>query len=82
MFAFAGVKIVHAAIVGEEHVRCVFSDGSARLSAIAFRALQSPLGKALLDAKGRAMHIAATLKADEWQGQTRVQAQILDAAFA
>jgi single-stranded-DNA-specific exonuclease len=82
VFAFAGVKVVHAAIVGEEHVRCVFSDGTARLNAIAFRALQSPLGKALLEAKGRPMHVAAALKADEWQGQTRVQAQILDAAFA
>ena len=81
-FAFAGMRIVHAAVVGEDHVRCVFSDGKARLNGIAFRALQSPLGKALLESKGRPMHIAATLKADEWQGQMRVQAQIIDAAFA
>ena len=81
VFAFAGVRIVHAAVVGEDHVRCVFSDGAARLNGIAFRALQSPLGKALLEAKGRPLHIAATLKADEWQGKVRVQAQILDAAF-
>lgn len=81
VFAFAGVRIVHAAIVGEEHVRCVFSDGKAKLNGIAFRAMQTPLGKALLEAKGRPMHVAATLKADEWQGQVRVQAQILDAAF-
>ena len=58
------------------------TDGKARMNGIAFRALQSPLGKALLEAKGRPLHVAATLKADEWQGQTRVQAQILDAAFA
>ncbi len=82
VFAFAGVRIVHAAIVGEHHVRCLLTDGKARLNGIAFRALQSPLGKALLEAKGRPMHVAATLKADEWQGQTRVQAQILDAAYA
>jgi single-stranded-DNA-specific exonuclease len=76
------MRVVHAAVVGEQHVRCVFSDGASRMSGIAFRALQSPLGKALLEAKGRPLHIAATLKADEWQGQVRVQAQILDAAFA
>ena len=81
VFAFAGVRIVHAAIVGEDHVRCLFSDGAARLNGIAFRAMQSPLGKALLEAKARPLHIAATLKADEWQGKARVQAQIIDAAF-
>jgi single-stranded-DNA-specific exonuclease len=82
VFAFAGVRMVHASVVGEEHVRCVFSDGKSRLNGIAFRALQTPLGKALLESKGRPMHVAATLKADEWQGQVRVQAQIIDAAFA
>lgn len=82
VFAFAGVRLVHAAVVGEDHVRCVLSDGGARLNGIAFRALQTPLGKALLESKGRPMHVAATLKADEWQGQMRVQAQIVDAAFA
>ncbi|MBI1211234.1 MAG: single-stranded-DNA-specific exonuclease RecJ [Alphaproteobacteria bacterium] len=81
VFAFAAVRMVHAAVVGEDHVRCVFSDGKSRLNGIAFRALQTPLGKALLESKGRPLHVAATLKADEWQGQTRVQAQILDAAF-
>src|SRR6185436_11957690 len=82
VFAFARVRMVHAAVVGEEHVRCVLSDGNQRLNGIAFRALQTPLGKALLESKGRPMHVAATLKADEWQGQMRVQAQIIDAAFA
>jgi single-stranded-DNA-specific exonuclease len=82
VFVFANVRIVHAAIVGGDHVRCVLGDGATRLNAIAFRALQSPLGKAFLEAKGRPLHVAATLKTDEWQGQTRVQAQIVDAAFA
>ncbi len=81
VFVFPGVRIVHAATVGEGHVRCVLGDGVARLNGIAFRALQSPLGKALLEAKGRPLHVAATLKTDEWQGQTRVQAQIVDAVF-
>ncbi len=83
LFAFPNMRVVNAAVVGESHVRCVFTgaDG-ARLSGIAFRALQSELGALLLNAKGRALHIAASLKADEWQGNVRVQAQIRDAAPA
>ncbi|MBL9097191.1 MAG: single-stranded-DNA-specific exonuclease RecJ [Alphaproteobacteria bacterium] len=83
LFAFPNMRVVNAAVVGESHVRCVFTgaDG-ARLSGIAFRALQSELGALLLNAKGRALHVAASLKADEWQGNVRVQAQIRDAAPA
>ena len=36
----------------------------------------------LLNAKGRPLHVAASLKADEWHGEVRVQAMIRDAAFA
>jgi single-stranded-DNA-specific exonuclease len=83
LFAIPAVKVNFAAIVGEQHVRCVLtsSDG-ARLNAIAFRALQSELGPTLLNSKGRPLHVAALLKAEEWNGNTRVQAMIRDAAFA
>jgi single-stranded-DNA-specific exonuclease len=83
VFALAGLRVVNAAIVGEQHVRCVLTgDGGGRVSAIAFRALQSELGVMLLNAKGRPMHVAATFKSDEWEGMRRVQATIKDAAFA
>lgn len=83
MFVLPAVKAVFASVVGDQHVRCVLSgaDGG-RVSGIAFRALQSELGAMLLNAKGRPLHVAASLSADEWQGETRVQAQIRDAAFA
>lgn len=83
LFAIPSVKANFAAIVGEQHVRCVLTsaDGK-RLNAIAFRALQSELGPALLNSKGRPLHVAATLKAEEWNGNTRVQAMIRDAALA
>jgi len=83
LFAFANMRVVNAAVVGEQHVRCVFQgpDGG-RLQGIAFRALQSELGALLLNAKGRGVHVVASLKADAWQGQVRVQAQIRDAALA
>ena len=81
LFVLPGVRVVNASIVGEQHVRCLLTgaDGG-RLGAIAFRATQSELGATLLNAKGRPLHVAATLKAEEWQGAIRVQAMIRDAA--
>jgi single-stranded-DNA-specific exonuclease len=82
LFAFANMRVVNAAVVGEQHVRCVFQgpDGG-RVSGIAFRALQSELGALLLGAKGRPLNVVASLKADTWQEQVRVQATVRDAAF-
>ncbi|MEQ1867119.1 MAG: DHHA1 domain-containing protein [Micropepsaceae bacterium] len=83
MFVLPALKIVNASIVGEQHVRCVMTGGDGgRISGIAFRAVQTALGPVLLQSKGRLVHIAASLKAEEWQGQVRVQAMIKDAAFA
>ncbi len=83
LFVFPNLRVVNAAVVGENHVRCVFtgSDGG-RVQGIAFRALQSELGALLLGAKGRSLHVAASIKTDTWQGNVRVQAQIRDAALA
>ena len=83
LFVLPSLRIAYASIVGEQHVRCTMTgpDG-ARISGIAFRAVQSALGPALLSSKGRPVHIAASLKAEEWRGEVRVQAMIKDAAFA
>ncbi len=82
LFALPAVRVAFASIVGEQHVRCVLQSGDGgRVPAIAFRAVQSELGPILLQSKGRELHVAASLKADEWQGQRRVQATIRDAAF-
>jgi single-stranded-DNA-specific exonuclease len=48
--------------------------------AVAFRALDRPLGRALLAASGRPMHFAGRIKLDRWQGELRVTFQIEDAA--
>jgi single-stranded-DNA-specific exonuclease len=83
LFAFPSVRVAFASIVGEQHVRCTLtSTDGARVQGIAFRALQSELGPMLLNSKGRPLHVAASLKAEEWNGNTRVQAMIRDAAFA
>jgi single-stranded-DNA-specific exonuclease len=71
-------------VVGGAHVRAILMDaaGNARLKAIAFRCLETPLGKALLESGGAAYHVAGTLRADHWNGETRVQLCLDDAAPA
>ena len=83
VLGFAELKVAFADLVGGDHVklRLVGSDG-ARLDAIAFRAAGTALGEGLLASRGRKIHAAGRLRADEWNGQTRVQLQIEDAAPA
>jgi single-stranded-DNA-specific exonuclease len=78
------VRLVQADIVGKDHVRCVVSaeSGTARLKAIAFRVLGSPLGELLLGAQGQVLHLAGTLKLDTWGGNVRAQLMIEDGALA
>jgi single-stranded-DNA-specific exonuclease len=77
------VKVAFADVVGKDHVRLRLEGGDgARLDAIAFRVAQTPLGKGLLAARGRAIHAAGRLKIDEWNGKIRVQLHLEDAAPA
>ena len=86
-FAIPAVRVVRADPVGAEgaHVRCVLTDmggGKQRLKAIAFRCADTPLGPALLNSGGAALHVAGTLRADNWQGAQGVQLCLDDAAPA
>jgi single-stranded-DNA-specific exonuclease len=83
LLGFADLKVVFADAVGGEHVklRLVGGDG-ARLDAIAFRALGTPLGEGLLASRGRRIHAAGKLRSDDWGGTVRAQLQIEDAAPA
>ncbi|MBL6852903.1 MAG: single-stranded-DNA-specific exonuclease RecJ [Alphaproteobacteria bacterium] len=77
------VLVVFADPVGDNHVRLRLQGGDgARLDAIAFRVADMALGKALLESRGKRIHVAGRLRADEWQGQRRVQLQLEDAAPA
>mgnify|MGYP006275235445 FL=1 len=82
-FAFPTVRVAKADIVGEKHVRCFLADQrGGRLGGIAFRAVGTPLGAALLDTTGTSLHLAGRLRADEWRGEVRVQLHLEDAARA
>ena len=80
-FALPAVKVAQASVVGENHVRCFLSGAEGgRLKAIAFRALDSDLGAALLQTAGLPLHLAGRLQIDRWGGVDSVQFIVEDAA--
>lgn len=76
-------RVAFADVVGKDHVklRVAGADG-ARLDAISFRTAQTPLGRGMLSARGKRIHLAGRLKEDRWNGQIRVQFHVEDAAPA
>ena len=81
-FAFPTHRIAFAKTVGSGHAKVSLqAEDGARLEAIAFRCVGTPLGDALL-AQGRgALHLAGKLKRDFWQGRESIQLVIDDAAY-
>lgn len=81
-FALAGVKVIKAKVVGENHVSCFLQDtsGGTSVKAIAFRAVDSGLSDILLKAGSAPLHVAGIVTINEWQGQRSVNFQIIDAA--
>ncbi len=81
VFAFPNHKVTYAESFGAGHVRAriVSGDGTS-LKAVAFRIAEEPLGRALLAARGRPMHVAGSLDLDTWQGETRVSLRLKDVA--
>jgi single-stranded-DNA-specific exonuclease len=83
VLALPAHTLVYADKVGEAHVRARLKAGDgAILDAIAFRALNQPLGNALLASRGQRIHAAGTLAVDRWNGSERVQFRLSDLAPA
>jgi single-stranded-DNA-specific exonuclease len=81
-FAFAAMA-VHARRIGESHLRLSFGDGvGPKLDAVAFGAFDTPLGPALLEAGHQRFHLAGRLELNQWNGSTKVQLRLEDAARA
>jgi single-stranded-DNA-specific exonuclease len=82
VFALADVRVPFAKLVKEEHVRFTLEDArGARVSGIAFRAMKSPLGEALLK-RDAVYHAAVRVKKNEWNGNTKAEVEIVDLAEA
>ncbi|MGH6887885.1 MAG: single-stranded-DNA-specific exonuclease RecJ [Rhizomicrobium sp.] len=83
VLAACDVRLAFADVVGQGHVRLRLQGGDgAALSAIAFRAADTPLGRGLLEARGARIHAAGALRAQRWNGRTEIQLQLEDAAPA
>jgi single-stranded-DNA-specific exonuclease len=83
ILALPNHTIAFADPVGENHVRVrLRSLDGAFVNAIAFRAADKPLGRALLENRGRAVHAAGCLAVDRYQGTERVQFRVIDIAAA
>lgn len=83
LVALSNVRLAYCDVMARDHLRLSLAgaDG-ARLNAIAFRAARLPLGEKLLARRGGNIHVAGRLRADRWNGRTRVQLHIEDAAPA
>ena len=83
VLALPGHTLAYIDPVGENHIRARLRSGDGKLvNAIAFRAAGQPLGKALLENRGRAVHAAGQIAIDRWQGEERVQFRLTDLAAA
>ena len=82
-FAFPSVRANYVEPVGTGHLRLRVADalgGNSQLSAIAFRVADTPVGRLIAEAKGRAIHLAGHLRRDTWRGGDAVQLVVDDAA--
>lgn len=83
-FLFQNVRIHKVDIVGEAHIRVMISDweGGTWMKAMAFKAVGTPLGDALLKDKTAAFDLVGTLKIDNWTGVDKAEMHIRDGAFS
>lgn len=80
-FAVLNVLVQYADIVGAQHIKMVVGqlDG-ARLEAIAFRAVDTELGRMILCRTGQNVNLLGTIKRDSWQGREKLTFIVEDIA--
>lgn len=85
-FAFSGLRVRYAQVVGQSHIRCDFEPYQGLpLGGIAFRAADEAWGQYLLKAPSQPdqrWSFAGTVAINTWQGQKKLQIQIEDMAHA
>jgi len=81
LFILKNVRITHSNLLKNGHITVGLANQEGRkLTAIAFRAADTEMGKAFLTTHGdEFFDLMVTLKKDTWKGQTKIQIQILDA---
>ncbi|HRO16031.1 MAG TPA: DHHA1 domain-containing protein, partial [Paracoccus sp. (in: a-proteobacteria)] len=80
-FVFADQIIEQAGVMGDSHLRLRFrSMGAPAVEAVAWGAMNSPLGQTLLSARNRRFHLAGKLELSVWGGRQRLRLRLDDAA--
>ena len=83
ILALARHRIESSGIVGNGHVRATLkSADGAGISAIAFRAEETEIGRRLLERRDRPVHVAGTVTLDRYRGRETVGFRIVDVAEA
>ncbi len=84
IFMLENIRIHKADIRGGSHISVMISDweGGTRIKSMAFRAVDTPLGDALLNAGTASFNIIGKLKINEWQGRKSAEMHIVDAALS
>ena len=82
--AVGPVRLVKADVVGKDHLRLIAAGRDGRsFKAIAFRAVETDLGQALLHGtRGRAVWLAGRVKLDDWGSRPAAELHLEDAAWA
>ncbi len=85
-FIISNIRLVDAKELGNNNIRLIFDDGGlgskAKIYAVSFRALETPLGQFFLSSVGKRMNVAARIRLSQWQGKDRVETQVDDAQLA
>jgi single-stranded-DNA-specific exonuclease len=82
-FVITNARIAHADPVGHDqsHLRLTLTDETGkRLNAIAFRAVETDMGQALLKHGGAPFHVCGKIRINTWQGRSSAQLLVDDAA--
>ena len=82
-FVITSARIAHADPVGKDqsHLRLSLTDETGkRLNAIAFGAVDTEMGQALIHHGGAPFHIAGKIRINTWQGRSSAQMIVEDAA--
>lgn len=85
-FIIPNCYIISIDILGENHIKCIIGDNASGVSggtikAMAFRAIGTELGDALLNNKGKRIHLACKVKLNNWQGISRTELIVEDLGY-
>lgn len=81
LFAFPAHRVVYADAAGKDHIRLTLAaDDGKRIKAIAFRAMGTEMGEALLSERKFPLHIAGRLTIDDWNGGRTPSIHVEDVA--